>query len=594
MLGIFSRFYGFLFKYKWRFGLFLLCLLLANLAYGSQPYFYKLFVASIKSGSSFEYLLKLMAIYFGVRALDLFFSMGMYYFMDNCAIYAARDARFAVVKKIQELDFAYHLTKSTGSLISAIKRGDGAFFGMSHAINIQLAGVVLQFLIMVSFFANLRLEIAGIMVISFTVALATAKLLIANNIKKRLAFNDAEDVVSGIIVDNMINYETVKLFGKEEREQARLNSAFKPWVGAFWGYGNSFRKIDFTIGTIGNISLFAVLLFSLVQVSHINLSLEDYVLVLGFVTSFYPRFFEMIYEFRNVAKQYADIEIYFSVFDLEPQVKDPEKPVLKNKVRGEIDFKNITFLYPGTKAPALKNFSLSVRQGESVAFVGRSGVGKTTLVKLLMRFYDVQRGEITIDNIDIRDFTKSQLRRFIGVVPQETVLFNDTIRFNIAYGSRDIDPSIPAGRSGRANQKTIDAAARMAHLDEFIAHLPKKYETMVGERGVKLSGGQKQRLAIARMILADPDIVVFDEATSQLDSESEKAIQDAFWKARENKTTIIIAHRLSTVVRADKIVVMEKGKIVEMGSHRALISKKGGLYRKFWELQIDAFDENTS
>ena len=294
-----------------------------------------------------------------------------------------------------------------------------------------------------------------------------------------------------------------------------------------------------------------VLLFSLNKAARLELSVGEYVYILGFVTSFFPQFFEMVYEFRNIAKQFADIEIYFSFFDREVIVRDPEKPVERQHVRGEIEFKGVTFGYPESRGTALRNFNLTIREGESVAFVGKSGVGKTTLVKLLMRFYDVQKGEITIDGYDIRKFAKARLRSFIGVVPQETVLFNDTIGFNIAYGA------------DKPSQKAIRAASKMAHLDEFVGSLSKKYETMVGERGVKLSGGQKQRLAIARMILSDPDIIIFDEATSQLDSESEKAIQDAFWKARENKTTIIIAHRLSTVVRADKIVVMERGKLVE-------------------------------
>jgi len=209
-----------------------------------------------------------------------------------------------------------------------------------------------------------------------------------------------------------------------------------------------------------------------------------------------------------------------------------------------------------------------------VALVGRSGSGKTTLGKLLMRFYDIDSGEITIDGINIKDFTKSTLRGFIGVVPQEPILFNNSIAYNIGYG-----------KPGTAIT-AIRAAAKLANIDDFVESLPDKYQTEVGERGVKLSGGQKQRLAIARMILADPDIVVFDEATSHLDSESEKLIQDAFWKARRGKTTIIIAHRLSTIMRADKIVVMEHGKIRETGTHEGLLKKKDSLYSHFWNLQI--------
>lgn len=216
--------------------------------------------------------------------------------------------------------------------------------------------------------------------------------------------------------------------------------------------------------------------------------------------------------------------------------------------------------------------------------VGASGSGKTTLVKLLMRFYDPDKGYITIDKINIKDINKKNLRSAIGVVPQEPILFNNTVSYNIAYG-------LPRGKAGknRATLKEVKAASKMANIDDFIESLPLKYKTIVGERGVKLSGGQKQRLAIARMILSDPAIIIFDEATSQLDSESEKLIQDAFWKVAKDKTTIIIAHRLSTVMRADKIVVMKDGRIIETGSHKQLLAKKDSLYSHFWNLQIKLY-----
>ncbi|TEU02675.1 ATP-binding cassette domain-containing protein, partial [Candidatus Woesebacteria bacterium] len=292
-------------------------------------------------------------------------------------------------------------------------------------------------------------------------------------------------------------------------------------------------------------------------------------------SAFYPRLFDLVFSFRDIAKNYADIERYFGVLDYDIQIKDPQKPVDVPGISGEIEFKNVSFSYGERKEDAVSGVDLKVRQGQSVALVGRSGSGKTTLIKLLMRFYDVDKGKITIDDIDIRDFTKANLRSFIGIVPQEPILFNNTIGYNIGYGKKD------------ATKKEIKAAAKMANIDKFVESLPKKYNTRVGERGIKLSGGQKQRLAIARMILSDPEIIIFDEATSQLDSESERLIQEAFWKVTKNKTTIIIAHRLSTAMRADKIVVLEKGKIIESGSHKALLEEKDSLYGYFWDLQIN-------
>jgi len=282
----------------------------------------------------------------------------------------------------------------------------------------------------------------------------------------------------------------------------------------------------------------------------------------------------LVFSLRDIAKTYADIKTYFGLLDNKITVKDPSNPVKINKVSGRINFNKVSFSYINGAQGALNNFSLNIKKGELVALIGKSGSGKTTLIKLLMRFFDTTKGTITIDGINIKDFSKDTLRDFMGVVPQEPILFNNTIAFNIGYGREN------------ATLGEIKAAATLANIDDFIESLTNKYETQVGERGVKLSGGQKQRLAIARMILSNPDIIIFDEATSQLDSESEKLIQDAFWKVREGKTTIIIAHRLSTVARADKIVVMAEGKIKEVGTHQELLKNKDSLYKHFWDLQI--------
>jgi ABC-type multidrug transport system fused ATPase/permease subunit len=332
--------------------------------------------------------------------------------------------------------------------------------------------------------------------------------------------------------------------------------------------------IDLTLGGIINIGVFGILYISLVKVTAMKINVGDFVLVTAFINSFVPRLWDLTWSFKDISKNYADIEKYFGLLNEKIEVKDPVKPVKISHVYGEINFNNIHFTYNGRSKNAINGIDLKIEQGQSIALVGRSGSGKTTLTKLLMRFYDLDSGEITIDGIDIKDFTKSTLRGFVGVVPQEPILFNNTIAYNIGYGK------------DKPKLSKIKAASKLANIDDFIESLKEKYNTEVGERGVKLSGGQKQRLAIARMILSNPDIVVFDEATSHLDSESEKLIQDAFWKARAGKTTIIIAHRLSTVMRADKIVVMEHGKIKEIGTHESLLKNKNGLYSHFWNLQI--------
>ena len=337
---------------------------------------------------------------------------------------------------------------------------------------------------------------------------------------------------------------------------------------------NTFRFIDLSIGTLINISIFLTLFVALIYFGQGKISVSDFILVFGFINTFFPRLFDLIFGLREIGKDFADIDRYFSLLDYTVEIQDPVDPVILPNVRGEIEFKNMSFTYSDSKKEAVKNVNLAIRQGQSIALVGRSGSGKTTLMKLLMRFYDVTSGAITLDGRNVRQFTKSNLQSFMGVVPQEAVLFNNTIGYNIGYGAN------------KNKRLEVLRAANMANLSDFIEKLPQKYETNVGERGIKLSGGQKQRLAIARMIISKPDIIIFDEATSHLDSESEKLIQEAFWKYANGKTTIIIAHRLSTAMRADKIIVMEKGKIVERGSHLSLLAKPGSLYKHFWDLQI--------
>ena len=397
-------------------------------------------------------------------------------------------------------------------------------------------------------------------------------LLIKSNIRKRAIFNEAEDRISGIITDNLINYETVKFFAQEKKEEGRLKRKFKDWESKLWAYTNSFRLIDITIGTLSNLGILAIFWVAIHRLVAGQMTIGDLVMIASFSTSLYHRFFRLLYHLRDIARNYVDIQRYFSILDNEILIKDPKRPVKIRDTKGEIRFKDVSFNYPDNRENILTNINLHIKPGESVAFVGRSGVGKTTLIRLLLRFYDTNKGNILIDGIDIRRLTKSQLRSLIGIVPQEPILFNNTIGFNIAYGNN------------QAKKADIIKATEMANLHKFVEGLPLKYETQVGERGIKLSSGQKQRLAIARMLLTNPKIIIFDEATSNLDSESERLIQNALWKIAKNRTVLIIAHRFSTVRRADRIVVMEKDQIVESGPHDELIKKKG-LYSYLWQLQ---------
>ena len=552
---------------------FVLLILISAITGSILPYFYKLFVDALPQ-FDIQVLFGIIFLYIGVSVTALIVDILSYYVGDIILFDATIDARKTIFRHVLDLDFLFHSSKSTGSLISIFKRGDGAFFDLFHVIHHRIADVVISFLVMVYFFTRLNPAIGVVAIVSMIITAVLTRFLLGYNIKKRDEFNKEEDKISGIVADNMINYETVKLFAQESREEKRLATAFKNWTRALWGFGNSFRLIDITIGTVINMGIFAILTLSVLAAVHQRISVSDFVLIAAFSSSLFPRLWDLVWSSRDMARAYTDIQKYFGLLDYEIEVKDPEKPVKIKHVSGEIDLSNVNFAYKNRLKKAINGIDLKVSQGEAIALVGRSGSGKTTLVKLLMRFYDLTGGVITIDGIDIKNFNKSDLRGFIGVVPQEPILFNNTIAYNIAYGKDN------------AGTKEIREAAKLANISDFIESLPEKYKTEVGERGVKLSGGQKQRLAIARMILSNPDIVIFDEATSHLDSESEKLIQDAFWKARAGKTTIIIAHRLSTIMRADKIVVMENGKIKETGTHESLVKKKDSLYNHFWNLQI--------
>ncbi len=565
-------FYKFVFIRKYVFVLFMLATTVSIIVSFISPYFFKLFVESIES-KHFESLINILLVYLGVLFIGLIFSNLKYFLGDIVSVDASIALRTYVFKYVQDLDFAFHANKSTGSLISAFKRGDHAFFGLFEKVHMQAWEIIIGFILMIVLFAHLDPRILGIFVVSFLVTLIVTRYLAVYNVRTRQEFNEWEDKVSGIITDNLINYETVKLFARENWEMNRLKDTFIKWKYYVWRHFWTYRMIDFSVGTLVNIGIFAVLFLSLNLISKGLITTGDFVLIITFIGMFFPKLFDLIYGFRDISINYADIQKYFGILSYPIQIEDPQTPIQKEFVRGEINFDNVSFSYKESKKNAVSAIGLTVRQGQSVALVGRSGSGKTTLIKLLMRFYDVDKGKITIDGINIDDFTKSNLRSFMGVVPQEPILFNETIGYNIGYGKE------------KASEEEIKAAAKLANIHEFIDGLPKKYNTQVGERGIKLSGGQKQRLAIARMILSDPDIIIFDEATSQLDSENERLIQDAFWRVARDKTTIIIAHRLSTAMRADKIIVFEKGKIIEEGSHLFLLSKKESLYKHFWDLQ---------
>jgi ABC-type multidrug transport system fused ATPase/permease subunit len=571
MKKILFQYLSFLWKSKLKFILYIFILIVWAVLSNIQPYFYKLFIDRFSEGN-LEAVYQVFKIVILVGISGLIIEQIGHIVGDWLLIPTMENIRLTVFKKIQDLDFTYHVNKSTGSLVSAVKRGQGSLWNLFYEIR-NIIQLIIGFMVVIFFFSRLNLNFLYVILISGGLFATLGPWLIKKNMDARREFNKESDEMSGMVTDNLINFETVKMFAKEDWELNRLKKKFIPWKDKLWDFAWTYRYFGTTFGLITLGGVISSMYLGIRGVQNNRLSTGDFIMIIGFIQSFFNQMSNLIHRIRSIAKDKTDLEKYFGILKEQSFVEDPKNPIKIREVRGRIDFNNVSFSYPEGKEDALNNFTLNIKPGESIALVGESGAGKTTVTKLLLRCYDPLEGRVMLDGKDIRRFKKSDLRKHIGVVPQEPVLFNQSIEYNIGYGKKNV------------THKEVVGAAKMALLHKFITSLPKGYETKVGERGIKLSGGQKQRMAIARMILSNPEIIIFDEATSQLDSESEKKIQQAFWKAAKNKTTLIIAHRLSTITKADRIIVMEEGEIIETGSHNELIKKKDSRYNQFWQLQ---------
>lgn len=578
-MKIFFRLYHFIWQYKWPFLLGSIPLIVAMILNNLAPFFVKWLTQAAQNADfnqAFNLILIFAALLLGANLLE---NLG-YFVTDKNMVKTSNNIAHSVLTHIHNLDFAYHTNKSSGKLISLMKRGDDAFFAYYDIINRQLLNLAISFAMMIFAFTALRsayLIFVGALIL-LTASVAT--FLIKINIKKRQAFNEADDDVSSARVDNLVNFDTVKYFANEKFEQDRFAGLLKTWNKRLQAYFFTFRYFDGIVGNLINLALVGIMYLALMDLSQGKITLADFLLVSTFAMTLFPKMMHLLFSLRELAKKHTDLKTYLELLDEPIMVDDPVLTKKISQATGQIEFKNISFAYENKQA-ILQNFSLNIEAGEAVALVGFSGAGKSTVAKLLMRMYDPQKGEVLLDGINIKDLKRVDLRQLIGVVPQDPLLFNNTIYFNIAYAKN------------QAKHQEIMAAAKAAQVDTFVQDLPDKYQTIVGERGIKLSGGQRQRLAIARVLLEKPQIIIMDEATSSLDSASERIIQQAFWEMvrdpKNPKTSIIIAHRLSTIMQADRIVVLDQGKIAEIGTHQELIEKDGGIYQKLWSLQRNGF-----
>ena len=491
------------------------------------------------------------------------------------AMHGVRRLAYRTFEHMHELSLRFHLERKTGGLTRVLERGRNAIETIVRMVIMQLVPTILELGLVIAVLLY-QFDWRYVAVILATVACYITYTFYATEwrIGIRRRMNDSDTDANVKAIDLLLNYETVKYFVAEEREAKRYDRSMARYEEASVKSYVSLAVLNAGQATIFTVGLAAVMMMCAHGIQQGVNTVGDLVMINTMMIQLYQplNFMGMLY--REIKQAVIDIEMMFAILSRNPEIRDrPGAKPLEIK-RGTIRFENVRFAYdPGRQI--LKGLSFEVPAGHTVAVVGPSGAGKSTLSRLLFRFYEVTGGRISIDGQDIRDVTQRSLRSAIGMVPQDTVLFNDTIRYNIRYGRWD------------ASDAEVEEAARLAQIDDFIRMSPTGYETEVGERGLKLSGGEKQRVAIARTILKSPPILLLDEATSALDSHTEKDIQDALQRVSRNRTTLVIAHRLSTIVGADEIIVLDQGIIVERGSHHFLLAK-GGLYASMWNCQREA------
>lgn len=564
----------FLRDYKARVALALGCLVLAKLANVTVPIVLKNIVDGLDTAHSPVIVLPIsLLVAYGVLRLStsLFGELRDVIFA-RVTQRTVRKVTLRVFEHLHQLALRFHLERRTGGLSRDIERGSrGISFLLSFLVfNVipTLLEIGLVIAIMLAFFSP---WFAIITFISLGSYIAFSLLVTEWRMGFRRSMNELDSKANTRAVDSLLNYETVKYFGNERYEARRYDDSLAAWEGAAVKNQTSLGFLNFGQGAIIGLGITLMLALAGQGVVDGELTLGDLVMINAYLIQLFVPLNFLGFVYREIKNSLADMEKMFSLLATERDVDDQPHAKPIDIKGGEINFENVVFGYD-PKRIILNDVSFRVPAGKKVAVVGHSGAGKSTLSRLLFRFYDVTAGRIVIDNQDIRSVTQESLRSTIGIVPQDTVLFNDTIYYNIAYGRPE------------ASEQEVFRAAQMAHIHDFILSLPEGYETTVGERGLKLSGGEKQRVAIARTILKNPTILVFDEATSALDSHSEQSILKALREVAQNHTTLVIAHRLSTVVDADEILVLEQGRIVERGTHRQLLTH-AGQYATLWQLQ---------
>jgi len=556
----------------------LIALFVAKLVAVGTPFFYKAAVDALAGeGDTAAWML-------GFGAVGLTVAYGMARLM-NVGFQQLRDVIFARVAQralrqlaletfthIHQMSLRYHITRKTGGLSRIIERGVKGVEFLLRFLLFSIGPLVLE-LVMIGLVLWTLFDFWYLAVVVGVIAAYVAFTFKVTEwrVKLRKEMNDQDTDANQKAIDSLLNFETVKYFGAERREAARYDAAMAGYEKAALQTSYSLAFLNFGQSVLITGGLVAVMVMAAIGVQGGSMTVGDFVMVNAYMIQITMPLNFLGTVYREIRQSLVDMGEMFGLLEQAPDITEKASAKVLNVQGGEVSFDTVFFGYDPAR-PILKGVSLQVRPGQTLAVVGPSGSGKSTIGRLLFRFYDVQEGAVKIDGQDLRDLTLESLHAAIGVVPQDTVLFNDTVGYNIAYG-----------RDG-ATRSEIEEAARAAQIHDFIMSLPDGYDTQVGERGLKLSGGEKQRVGIARTLLKNPPILLLDEATSALDTETERDIQGALQRAGQGRTVITIAHRLSTVADADRIVVLEDGQIVEEGTHTELLSKQGR-YASLWQRQ---------
>lgn len=567
----------YLFEFKNRIAFAMLCLILTKVASVYLPFILKDIVDTLDANVPRNLQvaivpLGLVAAYGMTRLAIVVFAEIRDTLFGRVTERAIRRIGLKVFRHLHALDLDFHLNRQTGGLSRDIERGTSGISFLMRFMVFNIVPTLLEITMVVTIlFVNYGIWFALITLGSIILYIIYS--VYATELRTRYvrAAATADSSSNTRAIDSLLNYETVKYFTNEEFEAKAYDKQLSTWEQAKIKNRLSLFALNGGQAFIIAVAMTSMLALAAVKVSEEEMTLGDFVLINAFMMQIFMPLNFLGFVYREIKGSLANVENFFGLLAKSPKVQDaPNAKKLAIK-EGTINFENIEFSYH-EKRKIIKNISFQVNGGEKVAVVGTSGSGKSTLVKLLFRFYDVSRGSILIDDQNVSDVSQHSLRQHIGIVPQDTVLFNDSLFANVHYG----DP--------KASHAQVMAAIKMAHLTKFVASLPDGVETKVGERGLKLSGGEKQRVAIARTILKNPTILVFDEATSSLDSQSEQAILTAINEVAKNRTSLVIAHRLSTIIDSDNIIVMDEGTIVEQGNHQQLLALNGK-YSKMWQLQ---------